>query len=171
MYTALCCEKCLLRFILRSPCLIVQRMSPTLFEDFGLDLRSRTIWYGPGALILYGPGPLMIWKNFLSQMLQDHIWNAHAPGAIQIWSWSIWLDNFFLEIINGPGLSYNINAPEPYNIYGPGPYGPGPYWTISWGQNRQKASPTQCYHIFLLLPSSMEKNWRVSQLLQLPSLL
>ena len=79
--------------------------------------------YGPGALILYGPGPLMIWKNFLSQMLQDHIWNAHAPGAwsmcIQIWSWSFWLRIFF-PIINGPG-PYNINAPGPYNINGPGP--------------------------------------------------
>ena len=58
------------------------------FGRFRPRLMSRTI-YGPGplmlydprALILYGPGPLMIWKNFLSQMLQDHIWNAHAPGA------------------------------------------------------------------------------------------
>ena len=37
--------------------------------------------------IQYGPGPLLIWKNFRSQMPLDHKWGAcwlNAPGAVWI---------------------------------------------------------------------------------------
>ena len=64
--------------------------------------------YGPGPLGPYGSGPFIIWKNFSkSNMLQDHIWNAHCSimkehvcymlleqYAFQILSWS----TFNLEI-------------------------------------------------------------------------
>ena len=56
---------------------------PSLFSDFWPRLYGPgpSMLYGPGPLILYGPGPLIIGKKCLSQMLQDHIWNAHAPGS------------------------------------------------------------------------------------------
>ena len=52
----------------------------------------------------YGPGPLMIWKNFWSQICSRTIFEMHcAPGAVCISNIileHIWLQKFF-ETING----------------------------------------------------------------------
>ena len=91
--------------------IVLKALPACFFWDFGLGLWSRTISYAPGP---YGPGPLIILKNFLSQICSRTIFEKHtAPGAYSKHASRavcisnmvlehIWLRKFF-QIINGPG--------------------------------------------------------------------
>ena len=77
-----------------------------------------------------GRGPLIIWKNFPSQIYSRTIFEMHtAPGTFLLYApGAVYISNMvlahielrtFFKIINGPG-AYGPGA------YGPGAYGPGP---------------------------------------------
>ena len=56
-------------------CILINLNSAVNFwyNDPGGFLEMLVSTNGPGPAGPYGPGPLIIWKNILSQMLQDHI--------------------------------------------------------------------------------------------------